>query len=1015
MTTSLRHLTTTNAVANPNTNQDMSSHSNLKNQFTIDKRRSPQMKSRTKILPTAANASDSEGSAESNSLSAESNHEQVAKIQASKEIASKRVNRRGSEWEILEGLKDGQRFEKKPEILTGYLHKKRKWPLKGWHKRYFVVDKGILIYGKSPGDIAKGKVHGSVDIGLSVISTKTKRRRLDIDAEEFIYHLKAKQVDVFRQWIDQLKQHRLYRQHVLTYGGHSDHRSPNVESQRDSGGHATPVVASHHRKLTMSPPELGLTRENSVKQCSGIPRLAAWLLDANPPLDLVVRELSQVQQNINQLSQILVQLESASCAEAESGVTGDGFSPNVKKDRKKFGLRKKKSGKGSSVDLSAGSSPNKPCLENSESPSPLSSCSFTGGLSTSPGATTALSCSNPSLATAGVIRPQSLSGSGADHHPLLTPDSQLHSDFTILAKDIHSNLKSIFYTLSSERDRLKTALDVESSTAGVTGPVTGSGAAASNSNTASVIVATLRHTLHQTLQQNADLKARLNRIHEASDLTDISEAKPLQQSLSYSSSCISASEFFDAEDYEGGEVEEEEEEEVEEAAALGVANLPRGAAANSGAGGGVSDTSSEAGSLTSEDGSVVSSENSEMGGSEYNPAQNVGCPGNGSNMTGRRTKLPAPRPNTEGLSLWNLLCKNIGKDLSQVSMPVALNEPLNMLQRLCEELEYSELLDKASELSDPYERMVYVAAFAVSSYGSSYFRAGSKPFNPLLGETYECIREDKGFKFIAEQVSHHPPVSVCFAESKNFEFWQDARIKTKFWGKSMEFQPTGFVNVKLQRPDGSGKDHYRWNKVTTCVHNLFGGQRWVDQYGELRITTQKISCKLTFVKASYWSAKRHEVHGVVINEDDGKVMRNLFGKWSEAFYCGVAPSAKCIWRPGTMPEDYEMYYGFTRFAMELNELDSEMAKYLPSTDTRFRPDQRLLEEGNLNAAESLKLQLEQAQRDRRKRHEQEGTTHDPKWFSKTTQNGEEQWEYNNKYWETRKAPGFVNMSFEPLW
>jgi hypothetical protein len=49
-------------------------------------------------------------------------------------------------------------------------------------------------------------------------------------------------------------------------------------------------------------------------------------------------------------------------------------------------------------------------------------------------------------------------------------------------------------------------------------------------------------------------------------------------------------------------------------------------------------------------------------------------------MTGRRTKLPAPRPDTEGLSLWNLLCKNIGKDLSQVSMPVALNEPLNMLQ-----------------------------------------------------------------------------------------------------------------------------------------------------------------------------------------------------------------------------------------------------------------------------------------------------------------------------------------------
>lgn len=48
--------------------------------------------------------------------------------------ANKRTSRRGSEWEILEGLKDGQRFDKKPDIYTGYLHKKRKWPLKGWHK-----------------------------------------------------------------------------------------------------------------------------------------------------------------------------------------------------------------------------------------------------------------------------------------------------------------------------------------------------------------------------------------------------------------------------------------------------------------------------------------------------------------------------------------------------------------------------------------------------------------------------------------------------------------------------------------------------------------------------------------------------------------------------------------------------------------------------------------------------------------------------------------------------------------
>ena len=53
-----------------------------------------------------------------------------------------------------------------------------------------------------------------------------------------------------------------------------------------------------------------------------------------------------------------------------------------------------------------------------------------------------------------------------------------------------------------------------------------------------------------------------------------------------------------------------------------------------------------------------------------------------------------------------MLTKNVGKDLARVSMPVSLNEPLSYLQRLSEDLEYSELLDKANELEDPLDRMV---------------------------------------------------------------------------------------------------------------------------------------------------------------------------------------------------------------------------------------------------------------------------------------------------------------------
>lgn len=85
------------------------------------------------------------------------------------------------------------------------------------------------------------------------------------------------------------------------------------------------------------------------------------------------------------------------------------------------------------------------------------------------------------------------------------------------------------------------------------------------------------------------------------------------------------------------------------------------------------------------------------------------CPGSveeGTVLCQRRSCLPSQSPNNSTISLWNILRNNIGKDLSKVAMPVQLNEPLNTLQRLCEELEYSELLDRAANTQDPFERMV---------------------------------------------------------------------------------------------------------------------------------------------------------------------------------------------------------------------------------------------------------------------------------------------------------------------
>lgn len=84
---------------------------------------------------------------------------------------------------------------------------------------------------------------------------------------------------------------------------------------------------------------------------------------------------------------------------------------------------------------------------------------------------------------------------------------------------------------------------------------------------------------------------------------------------------------------------------------------------------------------------------------------------------------------------------------------VNFSEPLSFLQRLTEDFEYSDCLDKAAMADDVYEQLAYVAAFTVSSYSTTTTRT-LKPFNPLLGETFECDRtNDFGWRSVAEQVS----------------------------------------------------------------------------------------------------------------------------------------------------------------------------------------------------------------------------------------------------------------------
>lgn len=846
---------------------------------------------------------------------------------------SRKRHKARQDWEIMEGLKEGQICEKKPDNYTGYLMKRRRWPLKGWHKRFFFLEKGKLFYAKSPADIHKGKFHGVIDIGLAVIAFKRHGHRVDIDAEDIIYHLKVKDNRSFEEWIQRLKHHRLYRQHEIAFGTKespklTDMTSPTEDMTFPTG--MTDTVREH--KLNND-----IIRQSSFKKDSQQSRVATWVIDS-AGFEHCDKGLNDTQTILCELRDDLEQLRNIPLTPDSVMEEIDSEPNDFKKKSRGLGLKSKRKDKKSDSSLFEGDH-------------------------------IRTSSSNPNLMhyDSNRTRPSSMSDahtSGTDSlgHDQSIKDIKIRERFVSKAEKVHRNLKSLLNIIGTERDRLKRAVV--------------------DSNSWSGSSASLNKHLIEALRQNADLRCKLAKIHAESVIHDIKPIPPpsspvlspvlnldkehdhvLSQSLS-TESC-SMSEYYDAEEFR--------------------------------------ETASESSSEPSDDLEISSEEND----TDYTAVHSVSEDQlSGSFETGRRSTLPVPKPDTGDISLWNLLYKNIGKDLSKISMPITLNEPLSMLQRLCEELEYCELIEKAVDLEDPYERMIYIAAFAVSSYASTGYRAGHKPFNPLLGETYENDRPDKGWRFIGEQVSHHPPISACHADSKNFIFWQETRIKTKFWGKSMEIQPVGIVNLVLPK----WNEQYKWNKVTTCVHNLLGGQRWVDQYGEMQISCGEIVCKITFKKASSWSSKRHEIYGHIHNPE-GKIVHYLSGKWNEALYCGQHATSRLVWRPGAMPEDYELYYGFTRFAIELNELDPD-DKSLPPTDSRFRTDQRMLEEGQIQNAEKEKTRLEHMQRERRKKKEPEESEYNPMWFKKT---GKETYEYLGKYWECKRSPGFNKMSFHKLW
>ncbi|CAD5229279.1 unnamed protein product [Bursaphelenchus okinawaensis] len=389
-----------------------------------------------------------------------------------------------------------------------------------------------------------------------------------------------------------------------------------------------------------------------------------------------------------------------------------------------------------------------------------------------------------------------------------------------------------------------------------------------------------------------------------------------------------------------------------------------------------------------------------------------------------RTELPGPSVPKGTVSVWSVLKSLIGKELSRSTLPIGLNEPITFLQRLAEYMEHSDLLAQATQSDDPQLRIELIAAFAASTLSSIRL---TKPFNPLLHETYELNRPELGFNFIAEQVSHHPPISAFHAQSKTFEFSGTVAPKVKFWGRSIECDPGAAFTLKLLRKEGI--EIYTWNATSCVIYNIIMGTMYICANGHMTIISHSTpyEAKLHFKGAGSGRAdllmegdvfmhktKVSKVYGnwahfiasmpYKIYMDNAATYEQNFRKHCDSLVetCPIVmfKDSKLLWSSIERPPRSEYFYNFNYFTMMLNEMPENSAS-LPKTDCRFRPDLKYFELSEFSKAEYEKNRLEEKQRAARKRSKKSKKDKEGKWFKyvgKDAFGRDNQWEFDDTYW-----------------
>lgn len=378
----------------------------------------------------------------------------------------------------------------------------------------------------------------------------------------------------------------------------------------------------------------------------------------------------------------------------------------------------------------------------------------------------------------------------------------------------------------------------------------------------------------------------------------------------------------------------------------------------------------------------------------------------------------------EGSVIRHLLSQiRIGMDLTKVVLPTFILERRSLLEMYADFFAHPDLFSSIPDYESPEERMIQIVKWYLSAFHAGRKSSiAKKPYNPILGEIFLChwnldgndsvspksTEESSGHQnssqdssepsisdietfskrlpkgsllFVAEQVSHHPPVSAFYAENPDKQISCCAHIytKSKYLGLSVGVHNIGKGVISV----------LRHNETYVCTFPSAYGRSiltvpWVELGGSVNITCEQTgySANIEFATKPFYGGKKNRVTGEILRPNK-EIFLTIDGEWNGCMYYKSPPNSK----------DNKVFVDTTSLPVIKKNVRSISCQESYESRNVWKEVTRALKLHDVNSATAAKSYIEQRQRDLLKERTDKGVDWETRYFQPAAGTQDDGWSY----------------------